>query len=187
MPKISGISFENMEAYREQVQIPFPDGTMYDLPLITARDAAMAQTFLSRHSSLRTQHAILQVRLTQRAAACEEAKKELEEHPERAEELKEQFTLDQIEKAMLAIEDTHRKIGELVKKSHELTDEIHEFIGTYVSGTPIIELLKKGEDALTIQVLQLMLWGAAALNEEKEDGGEAGKKQNPTKEPSPTN
>lgn len=187
MPKISGISFENMEAYREQVQIPFPDGTMYDLPLITARDAAMAQTFLSRHSSLRTQHAILQVRLTQRAAACEEAKKELEEHPERAEELKEKFTLDQIEKAMLAIEDTHKKIGELVKKSHELTDEIHEFIGKYVAGTPIIELLKNGEDALTIQVLQLMLWGAAALNEEKEDDGDAGKKQNPTKAPSPTN
>ena len=50
MPKISGISFANMEAYREQVQIPFPDGTMYDLPLITARDAAMAQTFLSLQS-----------------------------------------------------------------------------------------------------------------------------------------
>ena len=74
-----------------------------------------------------------------------------------------------------------------MKKSHELTDEIHEFIGKYVAGTPIIELLKKGEDALTIQVLQLMLWGAAALNEEKEGGREAGKKQNPTKEPSPTN
>ena len=64
MPKISGISFESVEAFRETVQIPFPDGSMYDLPLITARDAAMAQTFLSRHSSLRTQHAILQVRLS---------------------------------------------------------------------------------------------------------------------------
>lgn len=186
MPKISGISFESVEAFRETVQIPFPDGSMYDLPLITARDAAMAQTFLSRHSSLRTQHAILQVRLSQRASACEEAKRELEEHPEKVEELKEKFTLDQIEKAMLAIEDTHKKIGELVAKSHELTDEIHEFIAPYVAGTPIIELLKKAEDAVTIQVLQLMLWGAAAMKEEEEEAA-APEKQNPTKAPCPTN
>lgn len=185
MSKVSGISFENVENFRETVQVPLPDGTLYDLPLITARDASMAQTFLNRHSVLCTQHAILQTRLTQRATACAELQKQMEENPDKLDEFTGKEALDAVEKAMKAIEETNIKMGELVAKSKELTDEIHEFIAPYVKSTPIIELLKKCADGVTIEVLRLMLWGAAALKDDKEEEITE-EKENPTQMPSQT-
>lgn len=184
MSKVAGISFENVEGFRETVQVPLPDGKLYDLPLITARDAAMAQTFLNRHSVLCTQHAVLQTRLTQRAAACEEFRKNIENNPDSAEEFTGKQALDTVENAMKAIEETNIKMGELISKSKDLTTEIHEFISPYLADSPIVELLKKCADSVTIEVLKIMLWGAAALEKDDEDTqDETAEKSNPTTPP----
>lgn len=183
MAKISGISFEDFDAYREKVSVTLPGGVLFELPLITTRDAQTADTFLKRNDVIRTQYVIVQERLRQRASACEAVQKELDNHPENIELAKRLNSLDQIETAMKAIEESQKQIGELNKKCYALCNEIHDFIAPYLVGTQVIEMLKKCEDVVTIQVLQMMLWGAAAL---KEDKGEA-EKENPTTPPSATN
>ena len=172
MAKVSGIDFSNMEEYRETVQVTTPKG-LIDLPLIPVRDANIADTYLRRNDVLRSQYFILQERLKQRASACERAQQEIEESGDL--EIKANLnTLDTIDGAMEAIKKSQEKLLQLERESHALCDEIHVFIKPYLEGTDVLEMLKKCEDVITINVLQLMTYGAK--KEEDEEGG----KENPT-------
>jgi hypothetical protein len=167
MPKVSGIDFSALAKARESVTVRLVDGVEVELPLITLRDAEIAESFISRNDAMYIQYRAVVERINHRMEELKEASKS-EDNTEKS--------IDVLDASMEFIKKMNARSAELVKESRALCDEIHEFLRPYLKDTTVIEQLKTIEDVHTIEILELMLYGAAALGESEAVSAE----ENPT-------
>lgn len=177
MPKVSGIDFSILKQIRETVSVRLLDGNVVELPLISLRDAIIANTFLQRNDTIAVQYATLQARLQHKSELIAAVD---------AEALTADKGFDAVDESMELINRMNKRAAELARESRALCDEIHEFIEPYLKGTGVLEQLKECEDKYTIEILTLMLQGAEALNSTEEGNGNDAK-ENPTMEQSQKN
>lgn len=165
MSETVGIDFEALAAFRENVEVKFPNGSLIKLPLITMRDSGKANLYLRQFDLLRTKYTLETTKLMQLGAGAEEQGEV--EGTEKNLELLAKAT----DVAMEAVE----RSKELIDKTNALVDEVLTFIAPYVKdikadeNEDFVTFLKNSEPGYTAKTLQCMLYGQAALKEETEE------------------
>ena len=165
MNEVVGIDFEALEAFRENVEVKFPNGSLVKLPLITMRDSGKANLYLRQFDLLRTKYALEAANLTQLGQGAEE-QGDVENTAQ---------NLELLERATdMAIASVERS-KELIDKTNSLVDEVLKFIEPYIKDLKASEnetfaaFLKASEPSYTAKTLQCMLYGQAALKEDNEE------------------
>lgn len=163
MAKISGIDFSAVNSLRETVSIKMFDGKETELPLIPMRYADEGLLLLCRNDTISSRYKVRQSKLKLKAAALKELVEVVDA---------EEGTYTDKENSLTIVDDTfsnievlQKELGELCKESNKLCIEIREYIKPYFKDDNIIEQLENAEDACTVKVLELMLYGADALND----------------------
>lgn len=166
--EVVGIDFEALNTFRENVEAKLPNGTMVKLPLITMRDAAVANIYLRKFDLLRTKYSLEATKLMELGEGAKE-QGEVEDN-----EANIRLLSRATDAAMVAID--HSK--ELVDATNALVDEVLSFIEPYVKNIKVsdteffVDFLRQSEPTFTISVLQCMMYGKAALAEEADDSEE---------------
>lgn len=177
MAKVSGIDFSAVNKYRNVATVRMLDGSEVELPLIKVRDAGYATILLQRNDTIASKFLTVVGRLKAKANELKDLRDSQEDDAEVDQQVSE--NIDVVESAFDTIGVMQKRVNELQIESHNLCDEIHEFLKPYLEGTGIIEQLKENDDVYTIHVLQLMLNG---MPDETEDVEVA--EENPTTQPS---
>jgi hypothetical protein len=164
MNETVGIDFEALEAFRENVEVKFPNGSTVKLPLITMRDSGKANLYLRQFDLLRTKYTLEATRLTQIGAGAEEQTN--------VQNTKENLEL--LSKATDVAIDAVEHSKQLIDKTNELVDEVLTFIEPYVKDIKasdtedFITFLRKSEPSYTASTLQCMLYGQAAFKQDED-------------------
>lgn len=162
MPKISGVDFSELYAFRDSVSIVMMDESVVELPLLPVKYATEAMAFMHRNDILAARYSVLQAKLSLKAKALEELKTQLGDDPEKLDELKQDESLDMFESTYKAMDELQAKSAELCKESHVLCEEIIEFLRPHLS-VDVINQLVDLDDVCTVKVLELMTYGDAAI------------------------
>lgn len=163
--EVVGIDFEALNTFRENVEAKLPNGTMVKLPLITMRDAAVANIYLRKFDLLRTKYSLEATKLMELGEGAKE-QGEVESN-----EANINLLSKATDAAMVAID----RSKELVDATNALVDDVLKFIEPYVKDIKasdtesFVDFLRTSEPTFTISVLQCMMYGKAALDGEAED------------------
>lgn len=166
--EVVGIDFEALNTFRENVEAKLPNGTMVKLPLITMRDAAIANIYLRKFDLLRTKYSLEATKLMELGDGAKE-QGEVEDN---------EANIKLLSKATDAAMEAINRSKELVDATNALIDEVLKFLAGYVKDIKVsdtesfIDFLRESEPTFTIRVLQCMMYGKAALAEEADDSEE---------------
>ena len=168
MNETVGIDFEALNAFRENVEVKFPNGSLVQLPLITMRDSGKANLYLRQFDLLRTKYVLETTKLTQLGESADE-QGEVEDSKQ---------NIELLSKATDVAMESVERSKELIDKTNALVDEVIQFMTPYIKDikaddkTDFVTFLKTSEPSYTAKTLQCMLYGQAALKEPEDEESE---------------
>lgn len=162
MPKISGVDLSGMAHFRDNVSIILMDGSTVELPLLPVKYATEGLSFLQRNDTLASRYAVLQTKLSLKAKALEKLRDSIGEDADKLNELTQIEHLDTFDATYKSMQELQEKTAELCRESNALCEQVIEFLRPHLS-VHIINQLEQLDDACTIKILELMLYGDTAL------------------------